>query len=147
MDIAQLVSELVGEVFPVALPVGRGRLRRNWVLRVAAQLPSDPDLDRLANDAEEQAFAAIRQAYGSSVPEDQLRANRPAVRIARLGASHLIVRVEFCDTEASVGDSAAISQWLVLQEVDRVLRLEDLQGLPCELWFQIRSAREGRNKP
>src|SRR5262249_8032572 len=119
-----------------------GRLRRNWIARTASSLPNDETLSEVQRAVEEDAFIKIREAYSSAATLQQLSEARPTVTLVRLDEHHLIVRVEFAEPAKSVGDTAAISQWGVLQLLDRRFRLDDLQGIPCEHWFPLRAARE-----
>lgn len=141
MERQTLISELVGEAYPPTVMVG-GRLRRNWIARTASVLPSEADLDDLQRVVEDDAFTKIRDAYSSAATPEQLSNARPSVMLVRLDEHHLIVRIEFAGPEKSVGDAAAISQWGALQAIDRQLRLDELQGLPCEHWFPLRAGRE-----
>lgn len=140
MDPKALISELVGEAYPVAVRTGN-RLRRNWVARTSRPLPPQVSLNELQRRLEESAFASIERAYGGCVSREQLMAARPSLLLIRLDDLHLVVRTEFAARETNVGDADIISQWGVLQMLDREIELDELQGLPCENWFQIRGAR------
>jgi len=105
-------------------------------------LPSETSLAELQRVLEAEAFESIRQAYGATSTADGLVAMRPIIRLLRLDDHHLIVRIEFAGPEQSTSNVAAISQWGVLQSLDRRLCLDELQGLPCVYWSFIRAARE-----
>lgn len=140
MELQDVISELVGEAYPPAVEVN-GRLRRNWVARTASALPSEVALNDLQRVIEEDAFGKIREAYSSVATPEELVNVRPSVALVRLDDHHLLVRIEFAGPGKSVGDAAAISQWGVLQFVDRLLPLDELQGLPCKHWFALRVGR------
>jgi hypothetical protein len=139
MDRQTLISELVGEAYPPAVEVG-SRVRRNWIARTVAVLPQEATLIDLERTVETYAVAQIREAYAATATAGQLSSARPSIALLRLDDHHLIVRVEFAAPEDSVGNAAWISQWGVLQAIDRVLRLDELQGLPRALWFPLRSS-------
>ncbi len=144
MDQTIFISELIGQAYPPAIPLGGGRLRRHWIVRTAGEVPTEGRLHALAQSLEGAAVAKIQAAYGS-VTGRQLTGARPAIRLRRLDDRHLVVQTDFADAEGSVGDAAAISQWGVLQDLDREVRVDDLQGLPSEHWFQLRTAREANS--
>jgi hypothetical protein len=143
MERQTLISDLVGGAYPPAVAVG-GRLRRNWIARTANVLPGEAELNALQQGTEADAIAKIQDAYASVATAEQLANARPSVTLVRLDDHHLIVRIEFAAPENSVGDVAAIAQWGVLQVIDRNLRLDELQGIPCEHWFPIRAGREAK---
>ena len=107
-------------------------------------LPSENLLNELQAIVEKDAFRKIQEAYASTTTSEELLAVRPSVMLVRLDEHHLVIRIEFAAPEKSVGDAALISQWGVMLDIDRVLHLEELQGLPCELWFPLRAGREAR---
>jgi hypothetical protein len=144
MDREILISELIGEAYPTTVTLESGRLRRSWIARTVEVLPPEGRLSDMQRALEEDAFMSIKKAYSSSATPQALVDARPSVHLARLDDHHLVVRIEFAGPEKTVGDAAAISQWGVLQAIDRELRLEELQGLPCEHWFPLRVAREGK---
>lgn len=140
MEKQTLIGELVGGAYPPAIAVGT-RVRRNWIARSRGTLPDEPALSGIARATEEDAFAKIRAVYGPITTAEQLAGFRPSVTLVRLDAQHLVVRVEFADPGTSPGDIAATAQWGILQEIDRQIGLEDLQGIPCEHWFPLRAGR------
>lgn len=142
MERQTLISELVGDAYPTAVAVEGGRLRRTWIARTVPVLPDDTQIGEMQRALEENAFSSIETAYSSSATGEALSAARPSVRLMRLDDHHLVVRIEFAGPEKTVGDAAAISQWGVLQAIDRGLHLDELQGLPCEYWFPLRAGRE-----
>jgi len=93
---------------------------------------------------EEACFASIERAYGTSATPEKLNGMRPSILLVRLDELHLLFRVDFEGHEASIGDTAAIAQWGVLQSIDREIELDDLQGLPSASWFFLRCGREAR---
>ena len=135
------MSELVGDGYPIAAPVPGGRLRRNWIVRVAHPLPPDSIVASLEATLANEASATMVAAYGEVSNTAQLMSARPVVALLRLDDEHLVVRIEFADHEHAVGDSAAISQWGVLQSLDREIEIADLQGIPRRFWFPLRSTR------
>jgi hypothetical protein len=147
MDRNALVSELVGESYPVAAAVEGGRLRRNWIARSANVLPVESALREIQAGLEEAASKAITEAYSSAATTEALSRACPSVTLVRLDDFHIAVRIEFASPEQSVGDAAATSQWGVLQGLDRKIRLDELQGIPCEHWFPLRMARKAGSQP
>ena len=141
MERKSLISELVGDAYPVAVPLDAGRLRRNWIARTVDKLPDEATLSEMQRTLEDEAFASIVAAYSCSVTSVALSAVRPSVELVRLDDLHLVVRIGFAGPELAVGADSAISQWGVLQAVDRRMRLGDLQGLPADLWFFLRASR------
>jgi hypothetical protein len=145
MDRQSVISELRGQAYPAAVALDDGRLRRNWIARTVDVLPDEVTLTEMQRVLEDNAFASIVTAYSSSVTAEALSAVRPSVQLVRLDDLHLIVRIEFAGPGLSVGAEAAISQWGVLQAVDRQMRLDDLQGLPADHWFFLRASRGAEN--
>lgn len=141
MDRQTLISELVGEAYPVAVAVD-GRLRRNWVARTVGPVPDEEALAQLHRKLEQHTNTSITAAYASSTPPQDLARARPSIRLLRLDDRHVIVRVEFAEADKSVGDAAAIAQWGVLQTLDRELPIEELQGIPADYWFALRGGRQ-----
>lgn len=141
MERKALISEVVGDAYPVAVAVAGGRLLRNWIVRTVDVLPDEVTLAEMQRTLENDAFAHIVTAYSSSATAEVLSAVRPSVQLVRLDDLHLVVRIEFAGPEISVGAEAAISQWGVFQAMDRQMRLDDLQGLPSDLWFFLRANR------
>ena len=142
MDRQAVISELRGQAYPVAIAVDGGRLRRNWIARTVDVLPDELTLTQIQRTLEDDAFASIVTAYSSSATTETLSAVRPLVQLVRLDDLHLIIQIEFAGPEISVGAEAAISQWGVLQAVDRQIRLDDLQGVPWDCWFFLRLGRQ-----
>lgn len=137
-----LIAELVGEAYPAAVTLENGHVRRNWIARTEDALPSEADLTTVGGLLEGDAATSIKAAYSAAATAEAVDQARPSVRLIRLDDHHLIVRIEFAPPEATVGDAAVISQWGVLQALDRRLRLDELQGLPCAYWFPLRAGRE-----
>lgn len=145
MDRQSVISELREHAYPVAVAIDGGRLRRSWIARTVDVLPDEVTLTEMQRVLEDHASASIVTAYSSSATAEALSAVRPSVRLVRLDDLHLIVRIEFAGPEISMGTEAAISQWGVLQAVDRQMRLDDLQGIPCDHWFFLRASREAES--
>lgn len=143
MDRQTLISELVGEAYPVAVSVD-GRLRRNWVARTVNAVPDEHALTILQTKLEEDANLRITTAYASSTSPVALAHSRPSIALFRIDDRHLVVTIEFAGPDKSVGDAAMIAQWGVLQALDDQLRVEDLQGLPADCWFPLRAGSETR---
>ena len=141
MDRQSVISELREQAYPIALAVDGRRLRRNWIARAVDALPDEETLTAMQRALEDDAFASIVAAYSSTATPETLSAVRPSVQLVRLDDLHLIVQIEFAGPELSVGAEAAISQWGVLQAIDRQVRLDDLQGIPCDHWFFLRASR------
>jgi hypothetical protein len=144
MEHQAIISELVGEAYPPVVALDGGRLRRNWIARTVNALPDNATLSEMAKALEEDAFTRIATAYSSAATPEELSRARASVCLLRLDDHHLVVRIEFAGPEHSVGDAAAISQWGVLEAIDRQIRLDELQGLPCDHWFPLRAGREAR---
>jgi hypothetical protein len=130
----ELVSQLIGVAFPKAFDARNGRLVTNWVARTGEVLPTDTKLEEIAERLAQQARSSIEAAYAGSATVEAIVAASPAVQLVRLGDNHLVVRIEFAAPGNSVGDAAMISQFGVLHNLDREIRLEELQGIPCEHW-------------
>lgn len=133
-----LISEIVGNAYPTAVTKA-GRASRNWIARTEAPLPGQPVLTESQRRLEEEAFAAIEAAYRTPATTDQLKAARPTIVLFRLDDNHLVIRTEFAVGQVAVSDSAAISQWGVILSLNRELKFEELQGLPCHYWFPLRA--------
>lgn len=134
----ELVSQLIGDAFPKAFDAGNGRLLTNWIARTVEVLPTDTKLDEIGERLAREAHSSIEAAYSGSATAEAIVAARPAVQLVRLDDNHLVVRIEFAAPGKSVGDAAMISQFGVLHNLDREMRLEELQGIPCEHWRLLR---------
>jgi hypothetical protein len=143
MDLHAVISELVGQAYPVAVRVGE-RITRNWVARTVRPLPLQAELDVLQRSLQDAAVANIETAYAEVVPHERLAAARPSIALLRLDDIHLLVRTEYASRETNVGDADMIAQWGSLQMLDREIELDELQGLPCTYWFALRGARKRR---
>ena len=94
MDRNALISELVGESYPVAAAVEGGRLRRNWIARSANVLPVESALREIQAGLEEAASKAITEAYSSAATTEALSRACPSVTLVRLDDFHIAVRIE-----------------------------------------------------
>jgi len=146
MERQTLIAELVGDAYPAAVTLESGYIRRNWIARTEDALPSEADLTTVGGLLETDAATSIKAAYSEAATTEAVEQACPSVRLIRLDDHHLIVRIEFARPQATVGDAAVISQWGVLQALDRRLRLDELQGLPCAYWFPLRAGRETDTK-
>lgn len=142
MDAEDVLNDVDGRSYPVAEDVGAGWLSRDWVVRTAVPLPDDEALRALGARLGDAVFASILDAYGELVSRERLENARPEYRLIRVDECHLVVRMKFAGRERTVGDEDAISQIGFLQRLDRVLRIDDLQGLPRALWFFLRMQSE-----
>ncbi len=142
MDRKSFISVLVGDAYPIAVDIEGGLSRRTWIARTVDVLPDKATLDAIARSLEDDAFSTIATEYASCATAESLAAARPSVGLTRLDERHLIVKTDFAVREKMIGASAWISQLGVLAEVDRQLRLDDLQGLPWDYWFFLRASRD-----
>lgn len=80
--------------------------------------------------------------------EHEIRNIHPAITLYHLDDYHLIVRIEFAGKKIgfNIGDSDMIALWGTLQTLDQFVKFEELQGIPVQYWFPIRSAREYRGQ-
>lgn len=142
MDAEDVLNDVVGRSYPIAEDVGAGWLRREWVVRTAVPLPEADALRALGARLGDDVFASILDAYGELFSRERLESARPEYRLIRVDDHHLVVRMRFAGRERVVGDEDAIAQIGFLQGLDRVLRIDDLQGLPRALWFFLRTQSE-----
>jgi hypothetical protein len=141
---SDLVSQVVGDSYPVQVPSGPGRVLRRWVVRTAGRLPGDVELRVVQDLIEAEMSSALRTLY--PLPVDVLSASLPLIRITPIDSSHLIVTIEYGAAGVAVADSAMILQFGTLSRLDEVLPCEDLQGLPWDAWFPLREARRKRRE-
>ena len=137
-----ILSQVIGEAYPPTFgAAGKPeRLARRWIVRFARPVDAQqvPDLvGRLVSSAREK----LRVAYAASVSASALEACVPLVSIIVFDERYAIVTTEFPEPKIAVGDTAAIGQIGVLQNLDSEWHIEDLQGLPRHRWFFLR-ARE-----
>jgi hypothetical protein len=107
-------------------------------VRTVRTLPPQPELDELRRKLEEWVSATIQTAYGDVVPLERVAA---AFMLFRLDELHVLVSIEYADSEKNIGDADVIAQWGALQFLDREIEFEDLQGLPCAYWRLLRKDR------
>ena len=141
MDPDNAMSSMLAVAYPPVVDVG-DRSYRDWMVSVAQVVPSDVALGDLGKTIVAKVFDSLAEAYGALLTEADLEQLRPDVSLCRLDDRHLVVRTEFAGVAKSFGDSIAISQWVALQELDRRMSIEDLQGVPAGDWLFIRLARE-----
>ena len=135
MSHGELMSQIVGMSYPQAAIIEGGYLRRYWIARTAANLPTQETLINTEPRIAYTVKQSLVTAYENSSTPDKLEAACPQILLTRIDDVHLVVRIDFSGPERSVGDSAAISQWKVLQAIHLIWPFEELQGIPLQYWF------------
>ena len=129
-------SRIVGEAFPPIHQLGRNRFSRTWVVRVRTPLGADVDLAALAETLRVRCDDKLQEAHGDAVAGNDL--NKAGVSIAKIAACHLAVTIETPTSDVAIGAAAAVITWTTLRGIDEILGIDDLAGLPKELWFEMR---------
>lgn len=137
---SSILEGLVGYAYPVVEPIGNDgrRFRRRWIIRCSRDMPPQDEAEALGLKLAARAEAVLRETYSGHASEDQLRNSIPAVELVAAGAQHGVVAIEAPTPSHAVGDAAGIGTWVVLRGIDDALVIEDLQGLPKNMWFQLR---------
>jgi hypothetical protein len=58
----------------------------------------------------------------------------PNLSCIRLDDRHLLIRIEYTTSEVMAGELRIVSNFGILRELDKVLRFQELQGLPRAYW-------------
>lgn len=135
-QLEEVKSAIVGNAYPIAEPLGN-RFVRHWVVRLECQVPEQMELDLLAERLAalgKEAIASTQGADASTAVAERV----PEVRILPIATKHCVVSIQTPTAERAVGPDAAVGTWLVLRGLDDALGISDLQGIPKELWFQLR---------
>lgn len=135
----RLVSEMVGRAYPSIESLGEDseRFRRRWIVRTIQPVPSQPELLTLSGSLSSQVEAWIRSTV-EGVSEHLLGRSFPCICIEALDVHHCVVAIDLPLPEVAVGDSAGTGTWGTLRGIDEALGIEDLQGLPKRMWFQLK---------
>ena len=122
--------------YPVAEDVGpdKQRVLRRWTVRTLRDLPAQASLDALAAQWVDEVAQTVRATTGQRVSS----AGLPTASVLRIDDRHGVVVVEVPTPPQTLGNEAAIATWSLLRSVDAAFGIEDLQGLPRHLWFELR---------
>jgi hypothetical protein len=134
-----LIKSIVGYAYPTAEPVGLDgrRFVRRWVVRCQREVPEQRELSDLAAHLMARAKKSVRDAYAAHTPDEQISGSLPGASMIRIGSKHCVVVIETPSAPYAVGDAAGIGTWTILRGIDDTLGIEDLEGLPKQLWFQL----------
>jgi hypothetical protein len=128
-------NQIVGLSYPQRFLTDSGLARRYWLLRLQAN-DSNLSLDGLTEALRanvERSFAAEE----SATAREALLLSIPEYKLIRLGDVHVLLRVDFSGDETARNEMVA--QWRALRLLHEWLPLEELQGLPVDLWFFLRT--------
>jgi hypothetical protein len=134
--VEDVTSAVIGDAYPSPQAVGAdgNRFVRHWVVRLEREVPEAEALEALV----ERLLSSATEAL-SPTPAGELAAMRlPSVRLLKIARRHCVVSIESPSHEKALGPDAAAITWTVLRGVDGALGLSDLQGIPKELWFQLK---------
>jgi hypothetical protein len=131
---------LVGYAYPAVEPVGaRGeRFSRRWIVRCTGELPREAEVNAVGTQIAETVQALFRSTYESTATEDQLLMSMPKVSLGKIDEYHCVAEIEAPTAGYAVGNAAAIGTWTTLRAIDEAYGIEDLQGLPKRMWFQLK---------
>lgn len=139
MEEEEIRRTLVGLSYPQVVDIGIGRLRRYWVLRTGTPLPNTSELVVIQRRLQNGICERLRSLYSGTVNTSDLESALPVIVLSTLDEHHLVVRIDFAAPSRSVGDSAGISQWGVLQDLQTYLQIDDIQGIPKRFWFFMKT--------
>lgn len=125
------LSALVGASYPPAESASdrSGAMQRRWIVRSRKALSEETARD-LQSKLNENARARLMA----------LNLDRPDIirlAIVRIDEIHLVLETQFPDPSSACGDEAMIATWAALRDVDLCVQIDDLEGLPRRLWFQL----------
>lgn len=131
---------LVGYAYPAIEPVGSRRTRflRRWIVRSVGELPHEAEFNAVGSRIAAAVEAFFRDTYESCATENQLLISMPKVSLIRIDEHHCVADIEAPTPGHAVGDAAAIGTWTTLRAIDEAFGIEDLQGLPKRMWFQLK---------
>lgn len=133
-----MLDGLVGYSYPLAEAVGGDgrRFVRRWIVRCVRD-PSEQDLQALTVRVAAAVETVFRSGYTEHASEEALLESMPAVRLAAISPRHCVVEIELPTPDHAVGDAAGIGTWTTLRALDEAIGIEDLAGLPKQMWFQL----------
>jgi hypothetical protein len=131
---------LVGYVYPTVEPMGQEERRslRRWVIRSARPLPEDSRIAAASERITRIAEGAVRAAYEEHTSQAALQESMPVIRLVRIDDARCVAEIEVPTAAHAVGDAVGIGTWTTLRAIDEAFGIEDLQGLPKKLWFQLK---------
>ncbi len=136
---SRLITNLAGYAYPAMEPVGQNgkRFLRRWIVRTVRVLPNDTEIGTLALRIAGNVKATLRSAYEEHASEAALLESAPVIDLVRIDETHCVAEIETPSAEQAVGDTAAIATWMTLRAIDEAFGIEDLEGLPKKMWFQL----------
>lgn len=136
----QVMSRIIGAAYPVPELIGEGdrRLIRRWIVRSERVLASQAALDEMTPGLVARVVEITREAYKDHASADRLLSSEPAVEIVRVDSTHCIVCIESVAPSHAIGNEVGIATWGVLRQLDALIEIADLQGIPKHFWFPMR---------
>ncbi len=154
-DIIELADiEVRRQCYPVIEVLADGYLRRSWLMKTRDAVPEQPELDAAVAPVRAQMLTLARSYFGQDLAY-------PRVGLSRVVDRELVTMVDVptgVQTFFGVRDPARSGQrgylsdieligtWVVLRGVDRLWRLEWLQGLPAASWGPIYRGRDSAGR-
>jgi hypothetical protein len=135
----RFVADLVGYSYPAIQPVGENgeRFTRFWIVRCARELPDGTGFDAAGSRIAQTVEEVFRSTYAESAPEARLTQSAPRIRLTAIDRNHCVAEIELPSAAHAVGDAAGIGTWTTLRAIDQLFGIEELQGPPRRLWFQL----------
>jgi hypothetical protein len=107
---------------------------RKWALRFSRELPSEDAVAAAIGELEAMARQEVAKASGL----DNIEPSLIALVAIPLSNRHLALEIRCPNSDARMGDAAAIVTFSALQGVDRLWSLADVQGIPKSYWWFVR---------
>lgn len=131
------VEQLTALSSPRPLPIERDKTReqRNWVVRLAAELPAEPPPETLSVRLTDDAAVAIRRARaGRGLAEDGVDAHAPAVRLRIIDALHVVLNITTVRQDADEAHEYLVAASAALLGLEQESPIDDIQGIPRRYW-------------
>lgn len=129
------IERLAANAAPNRLPVDGDpeQEQRNWVVRLAAELPRGWDANVAAEVLASRAVEAVRDARAQRGQSSEAL-TQPMVMLTRIDERHLIVSVRTERLERDEAHAWLVAASAALRALERTLRVEEIQGFPRRFW-------------
>lgn len=134
---AMIIEQFVAHCTPSRLPVPgeEDREHRNWIVRLAADLPeqwNSEDASVILTKAAVSAVRDAREARGLQVGDQD--PHTPIARALSLDARHVVVIVTTIKLEEDDAHEYLVAASAALRALEAINPIDDIQGIPRRFW-------------
>lgn len=143
-----MIERLTAHSAPTRLPIegDPNREQRNWIVRLASDLPA-----RLAEDVGRTlaaaASAAVREARTARHVDQAAAEAVVDVRLSSIDERHLIVSITTVRLDRDDAHAWLVAASASLRALESSVPLEDIQGIPRRFWKLVVGAEGGASPP